>query len=280
MPFFKLKAGSHVVGDGAGIKYFSANDPLNNVVESKDDLAAADPGKFERIEQPSGQAQARGLYGVEQPPGPSSGTDAQLQALAVQPMTQDEMKTRIKQLRELAEQLEGRAQQAQGGGGGQEGEKWRQAAEQHGQGPAAQQDDPAHPGRGAANLPSATGAGQARAPESQQKERDLEEAKRQEQQARAQQEQQRAQQAAQQRQGQAPAQQGQQGQPQGQQAPPAKQEPPKFSQLPPERQREEDAKLERLNLAQLREVAEDEEVELPANASKAQILHAIRQSRK
>lgn len=274
--FFKLKVGAHTSGDGANTKYFQANDPASNVVESEQDLAAWDPSKFEKIDQPPGQAgMARGLYGIEQPPGPSSPEQAQLQAMLLAPITSQEMEQRAKQLEDMARTLRERAQQSQQAGqqGQQEGQKWQQEAEKAGQQPTPQADSSFYPGHTLPGTP-VQGPGQTQAPAEQQRQRDLEEAKRQEQQARAQQEQQRAQQVAQERQGQ----QGQQGQQaQATQKVAAKDQ---FARLNPQQQRDEDAKLERLSTDQLRAVAEEEEVEVPKNASKNQVITAIRQARR
>jgi hypothetical protein len=271
--FFKLKAGAHTSGDGTNTKYFQANDPVNNVVESDQDLAAWDPLKFEKIDQPPGQGgMARGLYGLERPPGPSSPEQAQLQAMLLAPITTQEMEQRARQFEELAKTLRERAQQAQQGQqqGQKEGQQWQKEAEQSGQQPTPQQDSSFYPGHTLPGTP-VQGPGQTQLPPEQQKQRDLEEAKRQEQQARAQQEQQRAQQVAQERQGQ-----------QGQQAQASQKVSVKdqFARLNPQQQRDEDAKLERASVEQLRAVAEEEEVEVPKNANKNQIIVAIRQARR
>jgi hypothetical protein len=140
------------------------------------------------------------------------------------------------------------------------------------------------PGRSTPGVPM-QGPGQAPVPSQQQRERDLQQAKDLEQKGRAEQEQLKADQIAQQRQqaqGQQP--QGQQGPPQGPQGQPqqtAKQQvKQRFAALPPTQQREEDVKLERATVEQLRAVAEEEEVDVPKNASKAQLIQAIRQNRK
>jgi hypothetical protein len=268
--FFKLKAGAHTSGDGTNTKYFQANDPLNNVVESDQDLAAWDPAKFEKIDQPPGQmGMARGLYGLEQPPGPSSPEQAQLQAMLLAPVTTQEMEQRAKQLEDMAKSLRERAQQSQQSQqqGKQEGQQWQKEAEQRGQQPTPHQDSSFYPGHTLPGVP-AQGPGQTQLPPEQQKQRDLEEARRQEQQARAQQEQQKAQQVAQERQGQ---------QAQASQKVSVKDQ---FARLNPQQQREEDAKLERASVEQLRAVAEEEEVEVPKNANKNQIIVAIRQARR
>jgi hypothetical protein len=82
-------------------------------------------------------------------------------------------------------------------------------------------------------------------------------------------------------------QQGQGGQPQqGQPRPPAPQAQTQaraktqFQAMPPDKQRAEDAKLDTMNAAQLRALAEEEEIEVPQGAAKAQLIAAIRVARK
>lgn len=83
-----------------------------------------------------------------------------------------------------------------------------------------------------------------------------------------------------------PPQQSQQP-PQGQQQPPPRPQAQtmskaqtSFKAMPPDKQRSEDQKLDSLNTTQLRALAEEEEVDVPGNASKAQLIQAIRQARK
>jgi hypothetical protein len=269
MSFFKLKAGSHVVGEGANTKFYAANDPLNNIVDSQQELAQMYPEQFEKLDQPPGQMQmARGIYGIEPPPGPGSPHEAALQAMSLQPLTEREMEQRAEQLEQMAKQLrqrvQGSRQTAQQGQG--QGREWQQSAEEHGQQPIPQTDTEVYPGRSTPGVPL-VGSGQTQVPPQQQRERDVEQAKQQQEVERGQQAQQRADQIQQERQ-------------QGQQGRPGEGAKSWFSQLPAEKQREEDSKLERMTVQQLKETAEEEEIEVPANASKALLIQAIRQGRK
>src|SRR5215471_7481447 len=47
--YFKLKAGSHGIGQGNAFELFNVSDPHNNVVGSFTDLALAEPDKWERL---------------------------------------------------------------------------------------------------------------------------------------------------------------------------------------------------------------------------------------
>jgi hypothetical protein len=160
----------------------------------------------------------------------------------LKPITREEMKARADKLRQMADALEQRSQEGQQASQqDQTGKEWQQAAQEHGQTPTVQTDDPMRPGRSTPGVPM-QGPGQAPVPPQQQRERDLQQAKDLEQKGRAEQEQSKADQLAQ--------------------------------------QREEDVKLERATVEQLRAVAEEEEVDVPKNASRAQLLQAIRQNRK
>jgi hypothetical protein len=277
MGYFKLKSGAFTTGEGKDLKFYTANDPTNNVVQSDQNLEQRFPEMFQEVEQPPSPQRAVGMYGIEKPPPPATPEEAQLQAILLQPITREEMKARADKLRQMADALEQRSQEGQQQD--QTGKEWQQAAQEHGQTPTVQTDDPMRPGRSTPGVPM-QGPGQAPVPPQQQRERDLQQAKDMEQKGRAEQEQLKADQIAQQRQ----QAQGQQSPPQGQQPPPqqtAKQEMKlRYASLPPNQQREEDVKLERATVEQLRAVAEEEEVEVPKNASKAQLLQAIRQNRK
>jgi hypothetical protein len=277
MGYFKLKSGAFTTGEGKDLKFYTANDPTNNVVQSDQNLEQRFPEMFQEVEQPPSPQRAVGMYGIEKPPSPATPEEAQLQAILLQPITREEMKARADKLRQMADALEQRSQEGQQQD--QTGKEWQQAAQEHGQTPTVQTDDPMRPGRSTPGVPM-QGPGQAPVPPQQQRERDLQQAKDMEQKGRAEQEQLKADQIAQQRQ----QAQGQQSPPQGQQPPPqqtAKQEMKlRYASLPPNQQREEDVKLERATVEQLRAVAEEEEVEVPKNASKAQLLQAIRQNRK
>jgi hypothetical protein len=280
MGYFKLKSGAFTTGEGKDLKFYTANDPTNNVVQSDQNLEQRFPEMFQEVEQPPSPQRAVGMYGIEKPPPPATPEEAQLQALMLQPITREEMKARADKLRQMADALEQRSQEGQQQD--QTGKEWQQAAQEHGQTPTVQTDDPMRPGRSTPGVPM-QGPGQAPVPSQQQRERDLQQAKDLEQKGRAEQEQQKADQIAQQRQ------QAQGQQPQGQQGP---QSPPppqqtakqemklRYAALPPTQQREEDVKLERATVEQLRAVAEEEEVDVPKNASKAQLIQAIRQNRK
>jgi hypothetical protein len=280
MGYFKLKSGAFTTGEGKDLKFYTANDPTNNVVQSDQNLEQRFPEMFQEVEQPPSPQRAVGMYGIERPPPPATPEEAQLQALLLQPITREEMKARADKLRQMADALEQRSQEGQQAAQqDQTGKEWQQAAQEHGQTPTVQTDDPMRPGRATPGVPM-QGPGQAPVPPQQQRERDLQQARDLEQRGRAEQEQQKADQSQQ------PQAQGQQ---QGQQAPP--QSPPpqqtakqtvkqRFAALPPTQQRDEDAKLERATVEQLRAVAEEEEVDVPKNASKAQLLQAIRQNRK
>jgi hypothetical protein len=280
MGYFKLKSGAFTTGEGKDLKFYTANDPTNNVVQSDQNLEQRFPEMFQEVEQPPSPQRAVGMYGIEKPPPPATPEEAQLQALMLQPITREEMKARADKLRQMADALEQRSQEGQQQD--QTGKEWQQAAQEHGQTPTVQTDDPMRPGRSTPGVPM-QGPGQAPVPPQQQRERDLQQAKDLEQKGRAEQEQQKADQIAQQRQ-QAQGQQPQ-GQ-QGQQSPPPPQQTAKqemklrYAALPPTQQREEDVKLERATVEQLRAVAEEEEVDVPKNASKAQLIQAIRQNRK
>jgi hypothetical protein len=280
MGYFKLKSGAYTTGEGKDLKFYTANDPANNVVQSDQNLEQRFPEMFQEVEQPPSPQRAVGMYGIEKPPPPATPEEAQLQALLLQPITREEMKARADKLRQMADALEQRSQEGQQQD--QTGKEWQQAAQEHGQAPTVQTDDPMRPGRSTPGVPM-QGPGQAPVPPQQQRDRDLQQAKDLEQKGRAEQEQSKADQIAQQRQ-QAQGQQGQQGPPQGPQGQPqqtAKQAvKQRFAALPPTQQRDEDAKLERATVEQLRAVAEEEEVDVPKNASKAQLLQAIRQNRK
>jgi hypothetical protein len=272
MGYFKLKSGAFTTGEGKDLKFYTANDPTNNVVQSDQELEKRFPEMFQEVEQPPSPQRAVGMYGIEKPPPPATPEEAQLQALLLQPITREEMKARADKLRQMADALEQRSQESQQQD--QTGKEWQQAAQEHGQTPTVQTDDPMRPGRSTPGVPI-QGPGQAPVPPQQQRERDLQQAKDLEQRGRAEQEQQKADQLAQQR---------QQAEQKGQQPPPqqtAKQAvKQRFAALPPTQQRDEDAKLERATVEQLRAVAEEEEVDVPKNASKAQLLQAIRQNRK
>jgi hypothetical protein len=273
MGYFKLKSGAFTTGEGKDLKFYTANDPTNNVVQSDQNLEQRFPEMFQEVEQPPSPQRAVGMYGIEKPPPPATPEEAQLQALLLQPITREEMKARADKLRQMADALEQRSQEGQQQD--QTGKEWQQAAQEHGQTPTVQTDDPMRPGRSTPGVPM-QGPGQAPVPSQQQRERDLQQAKDLEQRGRAEQEQQKADQVAQQRQ-QAQGQQGQQPPPQQT----AKQEMKlRYAALPPTQQREEDVKLERATVEQLRAVAEEEEVDVPRNASKAQLIQAIRQNRK
>jgi hypothetical protein len=283
MGYFKLKSGAFTTGEGKDLKFYTANDPTNNVVESEQELEKRFPEMFQEVEKPPAPQRAVGMYGIEKPPPPATPEEAQLQAILLQPITREEMKARADRLRQMADALEQRSQGGQQASQqDQTGKEWQQAAAEHGQAPTVQTDDPMRPGRSTPGVP-VQGPGQAPVPPQQQRERDLQQAKDLEQKGRAEQEQQKADQIAQQRQ-QAQGQQGQQGPPQGPQGEPqqtAKQEMKlRYAALPPAQQREEDVKLERATVEQLRAVAEEEEVEVPRNASKAQLIQAIRLNRK
>jgi hypothetical protein len=269
MGYFKLKSGAFTTGEGKDLKFYTANDPTNNVVQSDQNLEQRFPEMFQEVEQPPSPQRAVGMYGIEKPPPPATPEEAQLQALLLQPITREEMKARADKLRQMADALEQRSQEGQQQD--QTGKEWQQAAQEHGQTPTVQTDDPMRPGRSTPGVPM-QGPGQAPVPPQQQRERDLQQAKDLEQKGRAEQEQSKADQLA------------QQGPPQGPQGQPqqtAKQEMKlRYAALPPTQQREEDIKLERATVEQLRAVAEEEEVDVPKNASKAQIIQAIRQNRK
>jgi hypothetical protein len=283
MGYFKLKSGAFTTGEGKDLKFYTANDPTNNVVQSDQNLEQRFPEMFQEVEQPPSPQRAVGMYGIEKPPPPATPEEAQLQAILLQPITREEMKARADKLRQMADALEQRSQEGQQASQqDQTAKEWQQAAQEHGQTPTVQTDDPMRPGRSTPGVPM-QGPGQAPVPPQQQRERDLQQAKDLEQKGRAEQEQVKADQIAQQRQ-QAQGQQGQQSPPQGSQGQPqqtAKQEMKlRYAALPPAQQREEDVKLERATVEQLRAVAEEEEVEVPKNASKAQLIQAIRQNRK
>jgi hypothetical protein len=182
--------------------------------------------------------------------------------------------------KQLRQRVQGSRQTAQQGQG--QGQEWQQSAERHGQQPVPQTDTEVYPGRSTPGVPL-VGSGQTQVPPQQQRERDVEQARQQQEVERGQQAQQRADQVQQERQQGQQERQGQPGKPvAAQPAQPTTGQGAKswFSQLPAEKQHEEDSKLERMTVQQLKETAEEEEIEVPANASKALLIQAIRQGRK
>lgn len=98
---YRLKAGSHSVGEGLKSHVYNANDPKNNIIESEDNLAKFDPLKFERYE---GEAPQRSTGPGEpgEPPPPPPPTDAdRAEALAMSqartPLQKMELAERLRQ---------------------------------------------------------------------------------------------------------------------------------------------------------------------------------------
>jgi hypothetical protein len=269
MALFKLKVGSHTSGDGPDTKFYSAQDPLNNVVDDpKVDLATEYPEKFEKYEGAMPQmavGDRTKVYGEVSPPPPPSDADRRAAETLWTPMTVTDMQARAKQLREWADTMEQRAQEAQRG----QGEQQQQPRQ------PGQADSTFFPGRGP--VTAGVGPGQTTPPVQQEQQR--QQAEQHKQAAGALQE-------AAQRETRESQPEQQERQPEAQRPTPvqeAQQEPSArewFASLPPERQQDEDQRLERMSLQQLRVLAQEEKVEVPGNASKVQLLQAIRQGRK
>lgn len=119
---FRLKAGSHTEGVGAGQRVYKSNDPTNCIIETDQDLAAFDPNKFEPY---IGPLKARGLRGAEitagsgkdAPPPPTPDDFARAEAAArtsrTVPMSADTAKRRAEELRRQADELEQHAKQTE-----------------------------------------------------------------------------------------------------------------------------------------------------------------------
>jgi hypothetical protein len=81
MGYFKLKSGAFTTGEGKDLKFYTANDPTNNVVQSDQNLEQRFPEMFQEVEQPPSPQRAVGMYGIEKPPPPATPEEAQLQAI-------------------------------------------------------------------------------------------------------------------------------------------------------------------------------------------------------
>jgi type IV secretory pathway VirB10-like protein len=129
MGYFKLKSGAFTTGEGKDLKFYTANDPTNNVVESEQELEKRFPEMFQEVEKPPAPQRAVGMYGIEKPPPPATPEEAQLQAILLQPITREEMKARADRLRQMADALEQRSQEGQQASQqDQTGKEWQQAA--------------------------------------------------------------------------------------------------------------------------------------------------------
>lgn len=300
---FRLKVGSHTIGSGENARFYDASDSTRNIIESEQNLAQIAPEKFEKYDgPPQPQRDEMQVHGQINPPPPPTDME-RAEAMLQQALTQTTMMDKAKQLREMADRLE---QRAQGGG-----KMTEQSAEVLEQSQSDEQQGYLSHGQRLGQAEShqmSQEAKQAKAPERSQspipqdqsslppeKQRELAQKVDEER-----------------RQGQPPSPQQQtiQGL-QGQQAPPqsptgdpaqrareqqqqqgksqqqpatgtSQQQTPKqrFMALPADKQREEDAKLDRMNVTQLREMAEEEEIEVPANANKVQLQAAIRNARR
>lgn len=117
---FRLKVGSHSVGiNGVGpdgkptqAKMYRASDPNNNIVESEEDLARADPQKFERYDGPM-PARNAGPSAEEPPSPPPPDEFSRLQAESLRAMPASQLRQRSELLRQQLEQMEAAAEEAE-----------------------------------------------------------------------------------------------------------------------------------------------------------------------
>jgi hypothetical protein len=311
MPLFKLKVGSHIQGSGDAMKTYDARDPTRNVVDTEQDLAAIFPEKFEKYEGPpvAARDQMRVSGEVNAPPAPDEAALAEADMLRV--LSQGLAPQRIQRMREVLDLLEERSQgtakttqqaaeaQEQGREDPRSHGELLGEAESHQRSQEAKPPEP--PERSRSPVP------QDQPSLSPEKEQELARAVQKEssegrqdapEQRRVMQGTQPAPQPktpegasdpaqrARETQQQAVQQQGQKPPGQQQQAAPAPQppQPPKakqkFQSLPPAQQQQADARLNTMTAEQLKALAEEEEVEVPRNAKKDDIILAIRQARR
>jgi hypothetical protein len=128
--FFRLKAGTHVQGDGTQSRTFKASDPQGlkggsgNIVESEEDLALTEPTRWEEFrgeipehlrKRVGGAGNVRNLRsllaGEPPPPGPTSASDIAEAAdlSSVNKMGPDELEKHADALIERAEAMKQRA---------------------------------------------------------------------------------------------------------------------------------------------------------------------------
>jgi hypothetical protein len=104
MAWFKLKAGAHTAGEGAALRYYQANDPKANLVESDEDLAKLESARWEVWEGPApGEEEAEPEPPPPGPAGPAERAQAQDLSDALEPGAG---KAKAESLRARADALE------------------------------------------------------------------------------------------------------------------------------------------------------------------------------
>jgi hypothetical protein len=116
MGLYLLKHGTHHTGEGTEARTYNAMDPNNRIVESEEDLAKSEPGRFEKYDGPA-PAKGRQAHqlireGEEPPPGPTTDED-RAAAAAMKLTTPSDMKKRAEQLRKQADELEKQSAEAE-----------------------------------------------------------------------------------------------------------------------------------------------------------------------
>jgi hypothetical protein len=113
MAKYRLKAGSHCAGEGAALKYYQANDPKANIVESDEDLAKLESARWEVWEGPApGEEEAEPEPPPPGPAGPAERAQAQDLTDALEPGAG---KAKAESLRARADALEESAAAARKG---------------------------------------------------------------------------------------------------------------------------------------------------------------------
>jgi hypothetical protein len=113
MAKYRLKAGSHCAGEGAALKYYQANDPKANIVESDEDLAKLESARWEVWEGPvPGEEEVEPEPPPPGPAGPAERAQAQDLTDALEPAAG---RAKAESLRARADALEESAAAARKG---------------------------------------------------------------------------------------------------------------------------------------------------------------------